>query len=218
MCALLRRRALLCAGLLLACGAAQAAEDLAAEVRKRLDASPALRGDFEQTRTLKGFRNPLVSRGDFLLARDKGIVWHTRQPFASTLIATRERLLSRRADGSVALQIDARSEPALRAINEVMFALLGGDVAALSRHFRVAGELLGANGWRLQLQPTDALLANQFVELRIEGDQFVRRVRIDERSGDSSVIRFDALHASPALGKEDAARFDAEPTESPRGG
>lgn len=211
-------RRLLCAALLLVAVGVQAADDLAADVRKRLDASPVLRGDFTQTRTLKGLRNPLVSRGDFLLAREKGIVWQTRQPFASTLVATREKLSSRRADGGVAMQMDARTEPALRAINDVMFALLGGDVSALAKHFRVSGQLQGAAGWQLQLQPTDALLARQFVELQIEGDQFVRRVHIEERSGDVSTIRFENLRASPALAPEDGARFDDTRPEGSRGG
>ncbi|MBZ8143313.1 lipoprotein carrier protein LolA, partial [Rubrivivax gelatinosus] len=84
------------------------------QVRQRLAEAPVVRGEFEQRKTVKGFRNPLLSRGDFLVARERGVFWHTREPFASTLVLTRERLLARGADGSVSTRLDAREEPGLR--------------------------------------------------------------------------------------------------------
>jgi hypothetical protein len=200
------RRSLLLA--LLCCAAGVQAADLQAEVLRRLDASPVLQGEFEQSRSLKGFKNPLVSRGEFLLARNQGIVWETKQPFASSLVITRDRLLARRADGSVATQMDASREPALRLINEVMFALLAGDLAALAHRFKVDGEVQGAQGWRLQLTPTDALLAGQFSSIALEGDQHVKQVRIAERNGDLTQIRFTALRGSATLSPEAAKRFE----------
>ncbi len=185
------------------------AADLPADVRARLDDAPVLRGDFEQTRTLKGFKNPLVSRGDFLLLRSRGVVWRTRTPFASTLVVTRERLLSRGADGATTAKIDARTEPGLRAVNEVMFALLAGDLATLARHFRIDGELLEGQGWRLVLTPVDAMLAGQFTRLGLEGDRHVRQVQLDERSGDRTVIRFASLHAAQEPTREEEARFES---------
>jgi len=184
------------------------AADLAADVRARLADAPVLRGDFEQTRTLRGFRNPLVSRGDFLLVRSRGVVWRTRAPFASTLVVTRDRLLSRASDGTANMQLDARTEPGLRAVNEVMFALLGGDLATLAQHFRIEGDLLDGQAWRLVLTPVDAVLAGQFARLALEGDRYVRQVRLEERGGDQTVIRFAALRAAQEPTREDEARFE----------
>src|SRR5262245_52598561 len=95
-----------------------------AQVRDRLADTPVLRGEFEQRKTIKGFKNPLVSRGDFIVAKARGVVWRTQQPFASTLVLTRDRLLARQADGSVTNRMDAAQEPGLRAINETLFALI----------------------------------------------------------------------------------------------
>jgi hypothetical protein len=183
--------------------------DVAAGVLARLADAPVMRGDFEQTRTIKGFKNPLVSRGDFLLVRSRGVVWRTRAPFASTLVVTRERLLSRGADGATTAQLDARSEPGLRAVNEVMFALMAGDLATLSRHFRIDGELLEGPGWRLVLTPVDSMLASQFTRIGLDGDRHVRQVRLDERSGDQTTIRFSALHAAQEPTPEEEARFES---------
>ena len=52
---------------------AQPASDFARLLHERLKASPVLKGEFEQTKTLKGFKNPLVSRGEFLVARGQGV-------------------------------------------------------------------------------------------------------------------------------------------------
>jgi len=199
-------------GLALLCASvAAAAADVAglqAGVQQRLDAAPVIQGDFEQTRTLKGFSHPLVSRGDFLLARRQGVVWQTRQPFASTLVVTRERLVAQRADGSVATQMDAAREPALRIVNELMFSLLGGDLASLGRRFAVDGELLGAQGWRLSLTPTDAVLAGQFTSIALEGGAHVDQVRIAERNGEVTQIRFARVRGSAALDAEGERRFE----------
>jgi len=86
-------RALLAAVLALAGAAAPAATSAPASsasgsagdplrlIHDRLKTAPVLKGEFEQTKTLKGFRNALVSKGEFLVARGQGVWWHTREPF-----------------------------------------------------------------------------------------------------------------------------------------
>ncbi|MCK7500421.1 MAG: outer membrane lipoprotein carrier protein LolA [Comamonadaceae bacterium] len=187
---------------------AQTVPPIAAQVRQRLVDAPVLRGRFEQRKTVKGFRNPLVSRGDFVVARDRGVLWITREPFASTLVLTRERLLSTAADGRVATRLDARDEPGLRAINELLFALMSTDLAALNARFRIDGELVGADGWKLRLAPRDAAVAQWVAAIEIDGDRHVRAVRVAEAGGDASAIRLSAHASAAALDRDEAARFD----------
>ncbi|WP_423194279.1 LolA family protein [Cupriavidus sp. H18C2] len=71
------------------------AADLLGDVAARLADAPVIRGQFEQTRKLPGFSHPLVSRGDFVLAKSRGVVWATREPFASSLLVTPDRLVMR---------------------------------------------------------------------------------------------------------------------------
>ena len=56
---------------------AQTAPELLAEVGRRLENPAVLRGEFEQTKTIKGFKRPLVSRGSFVMAAGKGVLWVT---------------------------------------------------------------------------------------------------------------------------------------------
>ncbi|MDR7378231.1 outer membrane lipoprotein-sorting protein [Rhodoferax ferrireducens] len=206
---MLRRQLLALAGLgALPWAPAAVAADIAAQVRQRLQDTELLRGEFEQSKTLKGFKKPLVSRGQFLVARGKGVQWLTREPFASTLVVTEERLVARQADGRISAQLNTRDEPGLRVVNSVMFALLRGDVAALSVRFSVDGELLGKDAWRLRLVPREAALLQVFTQVDIDGDQFVRSIKMAEVQGDSTVIRFTAMVPGVALSRDEEVRFE----------
>jgi len=188
--------------------AAEATPAVLTQVRQRLAEAPVLRGEFEQKKTVKGFKNPLLSRGEFLVARERGVLWQTREPFASTLIVTRERLLARQADGSVGTQVDAKSEPGIRAINDMLFALMSADLGTLAQRFRIEGQLIGKAAWTLVLVPKEASLAQWVTRIELDGDSFVRHVKFVEAVGDSSDIRFSAHAVSATLTRDDAARFN----------
>jgi len=187
--------------------AADDIEALLARVRQQLVDAPVQRGQFEQRKTVRGFKHELVSRGDYLVARERGVLWHTREPFESTLVVTRERLLARQTDGSVTTRLEARDEPALRTINEMLFALMAADFRVLLERFSIEGRMQG-EGWHLALTPRDAALANWIAGIEIEGDRHVRQVSLREAQGDRSVLRFSAPSVSPSLTPAEEAQFD----------
>ncbi len=176
-------------------------------VRQRLQLSPVLKGEFDQSKTLKGFRNPLVSHGEFLVARGQGVWWHTTTPFESTLVATKTRLFTRAPDGTTNNGVDASTEPGLRQVNELIFALLGGDFDALADRFDVSAQAVGAAGWQVVLTPKDATIARFLVRATLAGDRFVQSVRIDEARGDATQIRFSRQAPAPAMSADESARF-----------
>jgi hypothetical protein len=178
-------------------------------VRARLAQPAVLRGTFEQRKQLKGFRNPLVSRGDFLLLRDRGVAWDTTEPFASSTLLTRERLLTRLPDGSQRVVLDAAASPGMAAVNSLLMALVGGDVDALATQFHIE-EILSPDGrWMLRLQPKEAALRRVFQRITLRGDRFVREVEIEEAAGDLTSLRFLTIVDQPAVATAaEAARFD----------
>jgi len=206
----MRRRDLL--GMALwATSAAHAAEPdaaLATRVRERLADAPVLRGRFEQRRSVNGFKHPLVSRGDFVVARGRGVLWLTREPFESSIVVTRERLRTLRSDGGADTTLDARQEPGLRAVNEMLFALMSADLQALAREFRFDGEVPAQGGWRLRLTPRGAALARWLAHIELEGERFVRVVRVQEAGGDASLIRFDEQTLATELTPAEGARLE----------
>ncbi len=185
-----------------------AAMPLVDAVAARLARPPVLRGRFEQDKRVAGFRQALHSRGDFLLAAGEGVLWTTREPFAAELRLTRDALVSRQGD-TVVLALDAAAEPGLRAINQLLFALLAGDVATLAKQFRVEGAT-AADGWSLTLAPLDAGMAKVLTRIALTGDSLVRTVELDEANGDHTRLLFLDLSSTPAaLTPAERARFDA---------
>lgn len=176
-------------------------------VRARLADAPVLRGEFEQRKSVRGFRNPLVSRGDFMVARGRGVIWRTREPFASSLALTRDRLVARSSDGTVSRTIDAREEPAARVLTELMFALMAADLAGMSGRFRVEGELLGDLGWRLELTPADEVIRRTVLRVRMEGERHLRMLQIHDTQGDSSEIRFTRVRAEQVPSPDEDAQL-----------
>jgi hypothetical protein len=180
-----------------------------AGVRARLANVPVLRGQFEQEKHLQGFKNPLLSKGDFLLARDRGVVWTTRSPFASTLVLTKERLQIRQADGSARSLSDQGGSPAVSTANALLMALLSGDIEILSRQFRLQETLSADGSWTLQLVPKQGALKKIFKLIELHGDQHVRSVHLEEIRGDQTDIRFEQLRDAPStLSAEEAKQFD----------
>lgn len=202
------RALLLCLGLLAVHVDARAAAPASA-IAGRLASPPVLRGQFEQEKQLRGFRNPLLSRGDFVLAKDRGLLWTTRSPFASTLVLTRQHLLVRQADGGTRTLGDTKASPAVSTTNALLMALLAGDTEALSRQF-VLSETVGADGsWRLQLVPKAGALKKVFARIELQGDRYVRSVRLDEVRGDRTDIRFTQLRDTPvALSADEASQLE----------
>ncbi len=181
--------------------------DLAAGVRDRLLNAQVLRGQFEQTKHVAGFKKPLISKGDFLVAKERGVLWQTREPFPGVLRLTRNEIRATQ-NGEVAFRLDASSEPSVSVINGVLFSLLNGDVAALDQHFQIDGELRGA-AWHLKLTPKDANMAKLMQRIELDGDKFVRRIDIVEGNGDDTSIDLTGQSSQPAaLSSDESARFE----------
>lgn len=189
--------------------AQDAGPDAAATVKARLAQPEVLRGRFAQEKKLAGFNNPLRSDGRFVLARGQGVIWDTLAPFASGMTVTPDRVLSRAADGSNQVEIDARQQPGLAAVNRLLFAVLGGDVAALSERFDLVLDAGEGEQWRLKLTPRPGAVADVLTTVTLEGDRYVRKVHIEERAGDITSIVFDDLTDTPAtLSDAEARRFE----------
>ncbi|MDR7332788.1 outer membrane lipoprotein carrier protein LolA [Roseateles asaccharophilus] len=180
----MKRRALLL-GLLPLPALAQ--PDLAQAVRERLQRPEWLRGDFTQTKKVPGFAKPLVSTGNFVAARGRGVLWRTVKPFASELRLTQNEIRATQG-GQTAMRLDAAREPAVRVINTLMFSLLNGDVSSLADLFELSGGTKRAT-WQLALVPKPGALQQVLRRVELEGDGFVRRIQLFEANGDESVIQ-----------------------------
>ena len=201
-------RIALCALLLMLAPISHAADAAVDAITQSVARPDVLRGQFTQDKQVSGFKNPLRSQGQFVVARQHGVIWTTQRPFPSEVVVTADRILSRQRDGTNRVELDARQQPAMRSVNAIMFALMSGDVQALSSQFNIKAQREG-QGWRLQLTPKSAMLAKAFQSLSLQGDRYVRQVEIIEANQDRTLIQFSALTEAPdALSADEARRFD----------
>ncbi|NNJ18696.1 outer membrane lipoprotein carrier protein LolA [Pseudomonas putida CSV86] len=193
-----RNRLLLALGLMLCCGLAHAfgLEDL----RKQLSEPEVIKGPFIQEKHLRALPQPLVSTGQFVLARDHGLLWLLQSPLKQDYRLNASGIARRDAAGwQVIPTRTAGTEQ-----NKLFFAVLQGDSSGLERDFELA--LQGdARAWQLRLTPRSLVLKQIFTGIEIHGGQFVDRIELLETQGDSTVLR---MPSSTSTTLTDAERHD----------
>jgi len=171
------------------------APDLAQQVKARLTDAPVITGSFEQSKQVKGFKRPLKSSGTYRVAKADGVTWKTEKPFASELVVHAGDITSTQ-NGVTVFKLDAKSEPGVRVITELLFSLLQGDLPALGAQFEQSGEVTEKD-WRIELSPKAAALQKIFVKITLKGDAAVRSVHLLEASGDATLITLTPATATP---------------------
>lgn len=184
---------------------AQAAAPVA-KIQSMLARPDVLCGRFDQSKQLAGMKKPLLSNGRFCVVKGKGVLWRTLKPFPNTLRLTRDEIVHLQGD-RVAMRMDARNEPVVRTINSVLFSLLGGDLAQLDKLFEVDGTA-DKDSWQVALKAREPALAKAIGAVKLEGGAYVKRIEMNEASGDNTSIVFSAMQAGEAvMTPEEAAQF-----------
>jgi len=160
--------------------------ELATQVKAKLSDAAVQKGAFEQSKQVKGFKRPLKSSGTYVVTKGKGVEWNTLKPFPSELVVSAEEISSKQ-NGAEVFRLDAKTEPTVRMITQLLFSLLAGDLAALESQFLAKGEV-GAERWAITLEPKSDALKKVFTTISLEGDRQVRSVLLKELNGDSTTI------------------------------
>jgi hypothetical protein len=184
---------------------AQAAVPVA-KIQAMLAKPPVMCGRFDQSKQLAGMKKPLAAEGRFCVVAGKGVLWRTLKPFPSTLRLTRDEIVNYQGD-RIAMRLDAKTEPTVRMINNVLFSLLAGDLAQLESLFEVDGTV-DANSWSVSLKAREPALAKAIGTIKLEGGAYVRNIVMNEASGDRTSIVFSAIQSGEAaMTREEAALF-----------
>ena len=185
--------------------AAQLLQTTLARPAAELSAAKVLTGNFVQRRYLRGLDRPLISNGDFLLAREQGILWRTTSPFASQIVLSASGMTVR--DGERATHLSSAERPALRAALEMLSALFALDIARLADSFELYGDEQ-ADHWQVGLKPRDGGLAQVFEQAVISGARTVERIELSTAGGDRAEIELSDIETrTTALDAGEVARF-----------
>ena len=171
-----------------------------------LKSSAVLRGGFTQRKYLRELPQPLVSSGEFVVARGLGVDWHTQKPFDATVVLTPQALIQRGADGS-SKRVSSDQQPGLRAVGEVFDALFTLDLAQLGQTFALFGEAGDKSAWTLGLVPREAAFAKVMNRIQITGTTQPGRIVLFEGSGDRTEIELGAVSSQKALADADRKLF-----------
>lgn len=193
-------RGLLCTALVTCCGLAQAfgLDDLS----KQLAEPVVIKGPFTQEKHLRALPRPLVSTGQFVLARDQGLLWLLQTPLKQDYRLDAQGIARRDPNGWQRLP----NKSAGAEQNRLFFAVLQGDSSGLQRDFDLS--LQGdAQHWQLRLTPRSLLLKQVFTHIDIDGGQFVERIQLVETQGDSTVLRMPSSRSASNLNDTERRDF-----------
>jgi hypothetical protein len=119
---------------------------------------------------------------------------------------TRDEIVQLQND-RVAMRLDAKQEPKVKMINSVLFALLAGDIGQLESLFEIDGTV-NNGGWSVVLGAREPALARAIGSIALDGDVYVKKVNINEASGDRTSIVFSAIQTGDgAMSTDEAALF-----------
>lgn len=195
----------LCAMLLLLCAHASAVT--LEQLQQRFASQPVIRANFVQVRTISGMAQPLVSRGQLVIAQQQGLWWQQATPFPLTLILDDKRMVQS-ISGQPPQVITADSNPQMFQFNHLLRALFQADEKVLRENFALDFHDQGNNRWQLGLTPVAAPLNKIFNRIDLQGNQFLNRITLDDKQGDKTEITLSDTRTEPKqLTDEERARF-----------
>lgn len=196
---------LFCLLLTLICASAHAVT--LEQLQQRFASQPVIRANFEQVRTISGMSQPLVSRGQLLIAQQQGLWWHQATPFVMTLILDDKRMVQSMS-GQPPQVITADSNPQMFQFNHLLRALFQADEKVLRENFELDFRDQGNDQWQLSLTPKAAPLNKIFNRIDLQGAAFLNRITLDDKQGDKTAITLSDTRTEPKqMTDEERARF-----------
>lgn len=166
-----------------------------AELTQILQKPSNVQGAFTQQRYLKSLNKPMTTSGKFVLIPKSGLLWQMQKPFESTLRV--------RSDGIKQWNGNTWTATANKMSGQnqqikLFLDLLGGNTQGLETQFNL--KLKGnAQNWTLELLPKTIIMKQIFNRIEINGDNVVRKIELNEKQGDRSVMQFNQIQTSSEL-------------------
>ena len=181
------------------------------QLQHRFASQPVIRANFVQVRTIAGMAQPLVSRGQLLIAQQQGLWWQQHTPFPLTLILDDKRMVQSMS-GQPPQVITAESNPQMFQFNHLLRALFQADEKVLKENFTLDFQDKGNENWQLGLTPKAAPLNKIFNRIELQGGAYLNRIQLDDKQGDKTDITLSDTRTEPShLTDEERARFAPTP-------
>ncbi len=149
---------------------------------------------FTQMKSLRVLKRPLLSKGKVIFVAHKGILWQVREPFPTRLLVKRDALVKWNDSGEPQ-RLGFEQFPIFGALARVFIAVFTGEIEPLRKNFDIESHLKDSI-WQLTLTPRDNDLAEIFKRVHASGGRFVDELRIEERHGDHTRIKFNNMNTT----------------------
>jgi hypothetical protein len=172
----------------------------------RIALDAVVEGSFTQTKHLERLSKDFVTRGRFVVAADRGILWEALTPFPSTTIMTRDRLVQRTPEGGTSV-LEGSAIPVFRRFADTLQAVFAGNLRVIEEEFQVFFAEGQGEAWRLGLVPKDSALRALISSMQIAGDRYVREILLSEAGADTVRYSFSDLRSREALTADEEKLF-----------
>lgn len=166
------------------------------ELAQTLQKPKNVQGAFTQQRYLKSLTKPMTTTGQFVLLPKRGLLWHMQKPFDNRLRVRADGIMQ--WNGTTWVNAQQSKASGQNQQIKLFLDLLGGNTQGLEKQFDL--QLTGtAQKWTLRLHPKTALMKQIFHYIEITGDEVVRRIELNEKQGDRTVMQFQQVQTGKEL-------------------
>lgn len=135
-------------------------------------------GEFNQTKRLKAFKNPLISRGIFKIYNNT-FEQNTTTPFKTAIKVDKNGVFEYK---------NGQFEKIRSNFDEELFlAIFTLDFKKLQKNFNY--EINFDDGWSVVLKPV-GIISKVFTKIEISGKEYVSKIRLCETNGDETLYNF----------------------------
>ncbi len=150
------------------------------DVYKRISAHPVTKGEFTQEQYIKVANRSLISRGNFVMAADKGVIFEIAEPFPSSMVVTEDKLVQT-LSGNVVAVMDGKENAMFKNIAKIIHSVFSNDVQVLRDNFQVS--VTGGPKDVVELVPKDPLLSMMFLKITLAVGDSIDSVSVIETGG-----------------------------------
>ena len=150
------------------------------EVYSRISSHPVTKGELTQEQYIKVANRSLVSKGTFVMAADKGIIFDITDPFPSSMVVTEEKMVQT-LPGNVVSVLDGNENAMFKNIARIIHSVFANDVQVLKDNFQVS--VTGGPKDVVTLVPKDPLLSMLFLKITLAVGDSIDSVSLVEAGG-----------------------------------
>ena len=150
------------------------------DVYSRISAHPVTKGELTQEQYIKAANRSLISKGTFVMAADKGVIFEIFEPFPSSMVVTEEKLVQS-VSGNVVAVMDGRENAMFKNIAKIIHSVFSNDVQLLKDNFQVS--VTGGPKDVVELVPKDPLLSMLFIKITLTVGDSIDSVSVIETGG-----------------------------------